>query len=197
MCVCPPPLPPAAGQQRSLGVQSGGWKAGLDGAPRPGHIVPRGHGPGPGRLPGDVSPPYDNSAGVREPEWSCTLISIILALNDIGPGDGATVLVPVSARRQTGLRFALQPCTGSDASRRSSSLTCFALSGLPQGVCVSSSTRAPTRCVRVDHKVCVCAQAVFEHPGHLEQGGGMVAEGSLVEAAEEMHLKAGDGALSA
>ena len=56
---------------------------------------------------------------------------------------------------------------------------------------------APTRCVRVNHKVCVCAQAVFEHPGHLEQGGGMVAEGSLVEAAEEMHLKAGDGALSA
>ena len=90
-------IPPAAGQQRSLGVQSGGWKAGLDGAPRPGHIVPRGHGPGPGRLPGDVSPPYDNSAGVREPEWSCTLVSIILALNDIGPGDGATVLVPVSA----------------------------------------------------------------------------------------------------
>ena len=38
---------------------------------------------------------------------------------------------------------------------------------------------------------------MFEHPGHLEQGGGMVAEGSLVEAAEEMHLKAGDGALSA
>lgn len=49
----------------------------------------------------------------------------------------------------------------------------------------------------MNHKVCVCAQAVFEHPGHLEQGGGMVAEGSLVEAAEEMHLKAGDGALSA
>ena len=99
MCVCPPPplLRAVAGQQRSLGVQSGGWKAGLDGAPRPGHIVPRGHGPGPGRLPGDVSPPYDNSAGVREPEWSCTLVSIILALNDIGPGDGATVLVPVSA----------------------------------------------------------------------------------------------------
>ena len=48
-----------------------------------------------------------------------------------------------------------------------------------------------------DTKQCVCGQAVFEHPGHLEQGGGMVAEGSLVEAAEEMHLKAGDGALSA
>ena len=71
-----------------IGVHSGGWKAGLDGTPRPGHIVPRAaeHGPLPKGCVGSKEPP----------EWSCTLVSIILALSDIGPGDGATVLVPGS-----------------------------------------------------------------------------------------------------
>ena len=50
-------------------MHSGGWKGGLDDELRPGHIV--------GTL--------------AEPEWACTLVSIILALNDIGPGDGPTV----------------------------------------------------------------------------------------------------------
>ena len=56
---------------------------------------------------------------------------------------------------------------------------------------ISSLNVVCSSCGQGSHK------AVFEHPGHLEQGGGMVAEGSLVEAAEEMHLKAGDGTLSA
>eukprot|EP01045_Picozoa_sp_COSAG04_P017401 COSAG04_NODE_1537_length_6425_cov_2.244546_6_plen_75_part_00 len=55
---------------------------------------------------------------------------------------------------------------------------------------ISSLNVVCSSCGQGSHK------AVFEHPGHLEQGGGMVAEGSLVEAAEEMHLKAGDGAVS-
>jgi hypothetical protein len=29
-------------------------------------------------------------------------------------------------------------------------------------------------------------KAVFEHPGHLEHGGGMTTDGALVEAGEEM-----------
>ncbi len=29
-------------------------------------------------------------------------------------------------------------------------------------------------------------KAVFEHPGHREHGGGMITDGALVEAAEEM-----------
>ena len=67
-------------------MHSGGWKGGLDGIPRPGHIVPR-----PGELVSTSQSPNRAADGGTEPEWACTLVSIILALNDIGPGDGPTV----------------------------------------------------------------------------------------------------------
>lgn len=66
-----------------IGVHSGGWKAGIDGQPNPGHIVPR---------PGELAPAPAGAEAAGDPEWACTLVSVILALNDIGPGDGATVL---------------------------------------------------------------------------------------------------------
>eukprot|EP01043_Picozoa_sp_COSAG02_P059529 COSAG02_NODE_7606_length_2936_cov_5.615791_3_plen_89_part_00 len=67
-------------------MHSGGWKAGLDGSPRPGHIVPR-----PGELAPASQSPNGAAGSGTDPEWACTLVSIILALNDIGPGDGPTV----------------------------------------------------------------------------------------------------------
>lgn len=67
-------------------MHSGGWKGGLDGSPRPGHIVPR-----PGELVPTSQSPNGAADSSTEPEWACTLVSIILALNDIGPGDGPTV----------------------------------------------------------------------------------------------------------
>ena len=73
------------GQGGYIGVHSGGWKAGIDGEPRPGHIVPR---------PGELAAPTQldtTTDGASDPQWACTLVSIILALNDIGPGDGPTV----------------------------------------------------------------------------------------------------------
>ena len=76
---------PPGGQGGFIGVHSGGWKAGLDGDPSPGHILPR---------PGELTAAPDEAADrATEPEWACTLVSIILALNDIGPGDGPTVRV--------------------------------------------------------------------------------------------------------
>ena len=72
-----------------IGIHSGGWRA---------HGSPGGEAYGtPGTdghirvRPGELVGP---GAEEQQPEWCMTYLSIILALTDVGEGDGATVRYP-------------------------------------------------------------------------------------------------------
>jgi ectoine hydroxylase-related dioxygenase (phytanoyl-CoA dioxygenase family) len=84
-------------------------------------------------------------------------MSIIIALTDIGPGDGATVLVPGSKRMP-----------------------------LFHSLAVLQTLLSYQHC-----ESCVGHKSMIKHPAQQQ----MVTEGSLVEGAEEMYLRAGDALL--
>ena len=90
------------GQGGFIGLHSGGWYA----KQHPGVALQHGIGRVAGHIipqPGEIGLPQFEAGdecvlmeGRPEREWAAQLITVIVALTDIGEGDGATVCVPMS-----------------------------------------------------------------------------------------------------
>ena len=106
----------------------------------------------------------EGGSGKAGVEWSVGYMSLIIALRDIGPGDGTQNTR--SPRRNCGLRKS---------------------PGLRLNEAAAAARAGATVLVPGSHK------SMLKHPTQQQ----MRTEGSLVEGAEEVHLKAGDAILCA